>query len=83
MNNDLEAKTDSCPFKTARAQCLLLKEGKGSKISDQNFPCNHEGIIKIVPLIQNIKTWMRNNSKPFYTIFIFYMKRGYNSWKYL
>ena len=43
MNDDLEAKTDPCPFKTARNQCLLLREEKGSKIHEQNFPCNYEG----------------------------------------
>ena len=43
MNHDLEAKTDTCPFKTIRTQCLLLREGKGSETFEQNFPCNHEG----------------------------------------
>ena len=43
MENGLEVRVGPCPFKTARIQCLLRKDEKGSETSEQNFPCNHEG----------------------------------------
>jgi len=37
---------ETCPFKTVRKQCLLLREEKKSETSDQNFPCNCSGNYK-------------------------------------
>jgi len=46
MNNDLEAKTDPCPFKTEREQYIIIKEEKESEAHEQNFPCNYRGTYK-------------------------------------
>ena len=43
MDNDLETKVEPCSFRTARKQCLVKKEEKGSETIDQNFPCNYKG----------------------------------------